>query len=228
VKLIVALDFRDQNEALSLVDQLDPSTCALKVGLEMFVHFGGAFVKTLVARAFPIFLDLKFHDIPNTVAQSCVAAADLGVWMMNVHASGGFSMMHAARTALDSYQKERPLLIAVTALTSLSVDDLPTIGIDAPLSSHVTKLACLAKFAGLDGVVSSAQEVSCIKDACGSSFLTITPGIRMPDDESHDQKRLMTPSDAIRLGSDYLVMGRSITRATNPASRVRDILQVIS
>ncbi len=224
IKLIIALDFDDRREAMAVVDQLDPTLCALKVGSEMFTLFGTDFVKTLVARQFNVFLDLKFHDIPHTVARACKASADLGVWMMNVHASGGLAMMHAAHEALTTYGSSRPLLIAVTVLTSMSAEDLNATGIHVPLERRVRELACLAQEAGLDGVVSSAMEVSIIKTACGKDFLTITPGIRMLGDNQDDQVRITTPELAMKAGSDYLVVGRPITRASNPGLVARDVL----
>ncbi len=224
-KLIIALDFDSYKPAITLVDQLDPSLCALKVGSEMFTLFGTDFVKDLVSKKFNVFLDLKFHDIPNTVAHACKAAADLGVWMINVHASGGVPMMHAARNALTSYGSSRPLLIAVTVLTSMSAADLIEIGIHEPLEQRVCVLAKLAQEAGLDGVVSSALEVPAIKAACGDRFLTVTPGIRLTSDKHDDQVRVMTPERAIKAGSDFLVVGRPITQASNPAKVVHDLLQ---
>lgn len=224
-KLIVALDFDNHTTAMALVDQLDPSLCALKVGSEMFTLFGTDFVKVLVARKFNVFLDLKFHDIPNTVAHACKAAADLGVWMINVHASGGVAMMDAARKALTSYGPKRPLLIAVTVLTSMSAADLLAMGVREPLETRVCALARLAQEANLDGVVSSALEVPAIKAACGADFLTVTPGIRLLSDTHDDQARVMTPERALKAGSDFLVIGRPITQASNPALVVHDLLQ---
>lgn len=223
-KLIVALDFDNQKDALKLVDQLDPNSCALKVGSEMFTLFGTELVRALMDRTFKVFLDLKFHDIPNTVARACVAAAELGIWMLNVHASGGLAMMRAASRALESYGSERPLLIAVTVLTSMSADDLYATGIHASLERHVCDLACLAKEAALDGVVCSALEVSEVKAATGHDFLTITPGIRLPGNPRDDQTRIITPARAFKAGSDFLVIGRPITRADQPAEVVREIL----
>lgn len=227
IKLIVALDFNDRSSAMSLVDQLDPSQCGVKIGSEMFTLFGTALVRTLVARQFKVFLDLKFHDIPNTVARACKASADLGVWMLNVHASGGINMMEAAREALSPYGPSRPRLIAVTVLTSMSSDDLQSIGVPLPLEKHVGNLALLAQKANLDGVVSSALEVPAIKAACGQDFLTVTPGIRLIGDKHNDQTRVITPEQAIKLGSDYLVVGRPITQASNPSGVIRDILSSI-
>jgi len=226
-KLIVALDFDNQTDALSLVDQLDPTWCALKVGSELFTLLGADFVCGLVARRYKVFLDLKFHDIPNTVARACAVAGDLGVWMLNVHASGGVAMMQAARAALDPYGSNRPLLIAVTVLTSMAADDLSALSITESLTDHVKTLATLAHHAGLDGVVSSALEVPLIKAACGNDFLTITPGIRLPGGATHDQSRVITPKEAIEIGSDYLVMGRPITRATNPAQVIQELLHYV-
>lgn len=226
-KLIVALDFDNQAQALNLVAQLNPTQCALKVGSEMFTRLGTDFVRQLVNKQFNVFLDLKFHDIPNTVARACKAAADLGVWMLNVHASGGISMMNAARESLASINTGRPLLIGVTVLTSMSQGELETSGIHEPLEKRVTTLARLTQEAGLDGVVCSAFEVPAIKSLCGSSFLTVTPGIRLAHDGQDDQARIVTPSDAIKAGSDFLVIGRPITRALDPVNVVCDILSSI-
>lgn len=225
LKLIIALDFDNQNQALELVDTLNPTHCALKVGHEMFTRFGPPFVKQLVARTFKVFLDLKFHDIPNTVARACKSGAELGVWMMNVHASGGYQMMHTAREALEVYGSERPILIAVTVLTSFNEDDLNSVGVNGTILEHVNQLAILAKNAGLDGVVSSAHEAKNIKQICGSSFITVTPGIRFTDEKNDDQSRIMTPKQAILAGSDFLVIGRPITQASNPLTIVNDILK---
>ena len=228
MKLIVALDFTDSSSALALVEQLDPNSCILKVGLELYTRLGASFVEQLISRQFKVFLDLKFHDIPNTVAQACKAAADLGVWMINVHALGGYQMMHTAMRALSSYREKRPLLIAVTILTSFSEQALSSIGITQSLAMETNQLAILAEHAGLDGVVCSAFEVEAIKASCGASFLTVTPGIRFPDDSKDDQARFVTPQQAIALGSDFLVVGRSITNAPDPVSRLRDLLKMVS
>lgn len=226
-QLIVALDFNNERDALNLVEKLDPKHCALKVGNELFTRFGTQFVRQLVERQYKVFLDLKFHDIPNTVANACKSGADLGVWMLNVHASGGMNMMQSARNALEPYGSDRPILIAVTVLTSFSQSDLTSIGINMPIIEHVKKLAFLAKESGLDGVVSSAHEVKAIKDECGGQFVTVTPGIRLPDDAKNDQNRVMTPKEAIAEGSDYLVIGRPITQSDKPEQVVRDILNNI-
>ncbi len=222
-KLIVALDFDNRADALSLVDELDPSQCALKVGHESFSLLGPDFVRELVSRQFKVFLDLKFHDIPNTVARACHVSANLGVWMLNVHASGGLDMMRAAREALDEYAT-RPLLIGVTVLTSMSAEGLASVGVSSTLENQVVHLAMLAKEAGLDGVVCSAHEVPLIKKHCGSDFLAVTPGIRLASNAPDDQSRIITPEAAIKAGSDYLVIGRPITRATNPKQVVADLL----
>lgn len=222
--LIVALDFDQQHDALSLADQLDPQCCSLKVGSELFTRWGGALVQQLIHRQFKVFLDLKFHDIPNTVARACKSAADLGVWMMNVHAAGGLAMMRAAVESLESYGPDKPLLTAVTVLTSLTQEDLEEVGFRYEVQKQVAQLALLAKKAGVDGVVCSAQEVRTIKAICGDRFITVTPGIRLPDDNRDDQSRVMTPRQALQEGSDYLVMGRPITKSPDPASRIRDIL----
>lgn len=227
-KLIVALDFDNQEDAFTLIDKLEPTQCALKVGSELFTLLGPIFVKLLVARDFKVFLDLKFHDIPNTVAKVCKVGADLGVWMMNVHASGGYKMMSAAREAIDSYGKDKPLLIAVTILTSFNQEDLPSIGITHSLTEQVKNLARVTRDAGLDGVVSSAHEVKLIKELCGTDFLTVTPGIRLLNNANDDQSRIMTPEQAIKQGSDYLVVGRPITQAASPERVVAEILAKIS
>lgn len=222
--LIVALDFPNRTQAMTLVQQLDPSLCCLKVGSEMFTALGPDFIQDLAGRGYKIFLDLKFHDIPNTVAQACMSAAKLGVWMINVHASGGLAMMKAAVAALDSCEESRPLLIAVTVLTSMDSSELPAIGVEHSAEQQVSRLAMLAKQAGLDGVVCSAHEVPLVKQQCGEEFLTVTPGIRLPGDALDDQSRVMTPEQAVKLGSDYLVIGRPITRAPDPAKTVQSIL----
>lgn len=227
-QLIVALDFDREQDALNLVEKLDPQTCALKVGNELFTLFGTQLVKQLIARQFKVFLDLKFHDIPNTVANACKAGADLGVWMMNVHACGGMKMMHSARQAIEPYGLNRPILIAVTVLTSFSQTELAAIGIQVPIIEQVKKLALLAKDSGLDGVVCSAQEVKAIKQQCASPFITVTPGIRLASDALNDQTRVMTPKEAIAEGSDYLVVGRPITQATHPEMVVSQILKSIN
>lgn len=224
-KLVVALDFASEQDALTLIDSINPAACALKVGSELFTLLGPNFIRYLVRQGYQVFLDLKFHDIPNTVAQACRSAADLGVWMLNVHASGGLAMMQAAKKALADYGQQRPLLIAVTVLTSMNAAELSTIGIHTLLEQHVCDLTYLAYQAGVDGVVCSAQEVPLIKTQCGQSFLTVTPGIRCLGDSLDDQSRVMTPERAKALGSDYLVVGRSITRALDPAQRIEAILQ---
>lgn len=222
--LIIALDFNNEAAAFSLVDQLDPSECALKVGSEMFTLFGANFVRALITRGFKVFLDLKFHDIPNTVARACLSAADLGVWMLTVHASGGLKMMQAAREAIEPHGAGRPLIVAVTVLTSMGEDDLPALGIHAPLQAQVCLLAGLAHEARLDGIVCSALDVSSIKQLFGKPFLAITPGIRRLCDASGDQTRIVTPACALKAGSDYLVVGRPITTALDVLKACRDFL----
>ncbi len=225
--LIIALDYDSQNDALALVDQLDPTDCALKIGSEMYTLFGPALVKLLIGRGFKIFLDLKFHDIPNTVARACAASADMGVWMLNVHAAGGFAMMAAAQQAIAGYGQDRPLLIAVTVLTSMGEIELAAcLGVAKPLNEHVVYLAKCAKDAGLDGVVCSALEVPMIKTACGVDFLAVTPGIRMATDSQDDQVRVITPQLALKAGSNYLVVGRPITRSAHPQQAVNAFLKM--
>lgn len=215
-KVVVALDFDKKNEALSFVDRISPTDCKLKVGKEMFTYFGPEFVKTLTGKGFDVFLDLKFHDIPNTVAKAVTAAADLGVWMVNVHASGGRQMMTNAKQALENYGNDAPLLIAVTVLTSMSEDDLRGLGINKTPAEQVNFLAQLTKDSGLDGVVCSAMEAEQLKLSLGKEFKLVTPGIRPAGSAQDDQQRIMTPEQAISVGVDYLVIGRPITKATDP------------
>jgi len=221
--ILVALDFSSEQAALQLVEQLDPGQCGLKVGKEMFTYFGPQFVRQLVDRRFNVFLDLKFHDIPNTVAKAVTAAAELGVWMVNVHASGGARMMVAAREALAPFGKQAPKLIAVTVLTSMEQGDLQQIGVDCAPREQVLRLARLTRASGLDGVVCSAQEASLLKQELGRDFLLVTPGIRPAGSDRGDQRRVMTPAEAIAAGSDYLVIGRPITQAAAPAEVVAEI-----
>ena len=221
-KIIVALDFAVQKDALALVDRLDPKLCRLKVGKEMFTACGPALVETLIQRGFEVFLDLKFHDIPNTVASACKAAARLGVWMVNVHALGGSRMMEAAREALDGVPS-RPKLIAVTVLTSMGRADLNELGIPGEPHETVLRLAKLAQASGLDGVVCSAQEAASLRQELGTDFCLVTPGIRPAKASQDDQVRIVTPAEAIRLGSDYLVIGRPITKAADPLQVLQQI-----
>ena len=222
-KIIVALDYETESDALALVDQIDPNLCRLKVGKEMFTTLGMNFVKQLHQRHFDVFLDLKYHDIPNTVARAVRSAADLGVWMVDLHASGGLRMMEEAKRILEPYGKDAPLLIAVTVLTSMEDLDLLQIGINASPMEQVLRLAHLTQRAGLDGVVCSPQEVEILRNACGEDFKLVTPGIRPIGADFGDQRRVMTPTAAIRAGSDYLVIGRPITQADNPAEVLRSI-----
>ncbi len=214
-KIVVALDYPAAAPALALVERLDPGRCALKVGKELFTRAGPALVETLVGLGYRVFLDLKFHDIPNTVAAACDAAADLGVWMVNVHASGGRRMMEAARERLAA-RTQPPLLIAVTVLTSLDRDDLAEIGCpDEPLA-RVLRLARLTQAAGLDGIVCSPLEAAAVRRELGAGFVLVTPGVRPGSAAVGDQKRVMTPRDALAAGADYLVIGRPITAAADP------------
>ncbi|WP_318476707.1 orotidine-5'-phosphate decarboxylase [Photobacterium leiognathi] len=222
-KVIVALDYDNQNEALAFVDRIEPGSCRLKVGKEMFTYFGPDFVRQLHDRGHSVFLDLKFHDIPNTCSKAVKAAADLGVWMVNVHASGGERMMTASREILEPYGKDRPLLIGVTVLTSMEASDLAGIGIKQEPQQQVLNLASLAKNSGLDGVVCSAQEASILKGNLGQNFKLVTPGIRPVGSEAGDQRRVMTPVEAIAAGSDYLVIGRPITQTVDPALVLAEI-----
>lgn len=222
-KVIVALDYANEVDALAFVERVSPELCRLKVGKEMFTLFGPAFVRTLVSKGFDVFLDLKFHDIPNTVAKAVAASAELGVWMVNVHASGGLRMMTAAKEALQPYGERAPYLIAVTVLTSMEQDELARVGVSGPLQEHVLRLAALTQEAGLDGVVCSAQEASLLKSRLGKEFKLITPGIRPAGAELGDQRRVLTPVEACAQGSDYLVIGRPITQASDPAATLKSI-----
>ncbi|WP_165310775.1 orotidine-5'-phosphate decarboxylase [Vibrio ziniensis] len=222
-KVIVALDYDNQADALAFVSRIDPTSCRLKVGKEMFTLFGPDFVRELHKRGFSVFLDLKFHDIPNTCSKAVKAAAELGVWMVNVHASGGERMMAASREILEPYGKDRPLLIGVTVLTSMEQSDLAGIGLDVKPQEQVMRLASLSKNAGLDGVVCSAQESQMLKQSLGKDFKLVTPGIRPAGADVGDQRRIMTPYEAVQAGSDYLVIGRPITQATDPAAVLAEI-----
>ncbi len=221
-RVIVALDYADAESAFALAERLDPAMCRLKVGKELFTAAGPALVETLARHGFGIFLDLKYHDIPSTVAGACRAAAALGVWMINVHALGGRDMMRAAREALG-HDGERPKLTAVTVLTSMAARDLAEVGIAGSPLEGVTRLARLAQSCGLDGVVCSAQEARRLREECGSAFCLVTPGIRPAQAGCDDQQRVMTPRAAVDNGADYLVIGRPITRAPDPLAALREI-----
>lgn len=220
--IIVALDFASLSTALHLADQLDPDRCRVKVGKELFTREGPAVIHALHNRGFEVFLDLKFHDIPNTVAKACAAAADLGIWMLNVHTLGGSAMMNAARQAVGT-ATDAPLLIGVTLLTSMDQATFNEVGLSGDMPGTVQKLALLAKDSGLDGVVCSAQEASLLQKALGKEFCLVTPGIRPKDSVADDQHRTMTPIDAVQAGSHYLVIGRPITGALNPMQALAEI-----
>ncbi len=221
-RVIIALDFPAQARAMELVEQLDPALCRLKVGKEMFTRYGPPFIEALRKQEFDIFLDLKFHDIPNTVAAACDAAADLGVWMMNLHASGGRRMMQAARDRL-AQRATPPLLVAVTILTSLASEDIAEVGYTGEPAENVLRLAQLTHDAGLDGVVCSPREAVEIRRRIGDQFLLVTPGVRPKSAAADDQRRVMTPGEAIAAGSSYLVVGRPITAAADPIDALRQI-----
>jgi orotidine-5'-phosphate decarboxylase len=221
-RVFVALDFPNAVDALSLVDRLSPRDCGLKVGKELFVTAGPDPVRRMVERGFAVFLDLKFHDIPNTVASACTAATRLGVAMLNVHAGGGRAMMTAAREAIER-AGARPLLIAVTVLTSLDDRDMGELGIGTTAQAHALRLAQLTQACGLDGVVCSAQEAPALRAACGPGFKLVTPGIRPADAAKDDQARIVTPVAAVRNGADYLVIGRPITQAADPVATLSSI-----
>lgn len=214
-RVIVALDYANQNEALNLVNQLDASQCKLKVGKELFAIAGPKLVETFVARGFDVFLDLKYHDIPNTVAMACKAAANMGVWMVNVHAMGGAKMISLAKEAIVN-SSHQPILTAVTVLTSFDQDQLASIGLSGTIEQNVVRLAKLARGAGADGVVCSALEAAVLRSEIGNDFCLVTPGIRPAGSAVNDQNRIMTPAEALAAGSDYLVIGRPITQAKDP------------
>ena len=221
-KVIVALDYSNADEALNLARKLDPAQCRVKVGKELFTRTGPALVEQLQQMNFELFLDLKYHDIPNTTAQACRAAAELGVWMVNVHALGGRRMMEAAREAVSSC-RHQPLLIAVTILTSLDGPELAEVGLSGEPVDNVVRLARLAEASGMDGVVCSPQEVSTLREIVDNEFRLVTPGVRPAGAAVGDQKRITTPGDAMRLGSSYLVVGRPITQAEDPLAALASI-----
>lgn len=224
--LVVSLDVPNQEKALALAEQLDPAHCRLKVGKELFTRAGPALVEALQKRGYRVFLDLKYHDIPHTVASACLAAARLGVWMVNVHVCGGRAMLNAARAALDTWfakQGNRPLLIGVTVLTSMNNRELVEIGVSSGLDKQVLRLAKLAQDCRLDGVVCSGHEAPILRRACGRDFCLVTPGIRLPGRSHHDQQRVMHPRQAMQAGSNYLVVGRPITRSRKPLQMMRAI-----
>jgi orotidine-5'-phosphate decarboxylase len=220
--IIVALDYDNEKDVMNLIQQLSPDLCKLKIGKELFTSTGPKLVEKLVVSGYQVFLDLKFHDIPNTTYKACKAAANLGVWMTNVHASGGQKMMEVAKQGVDD-AGTNTLLIAVTTLTSMSQDDLYQIGIKEDINTHIINLAKLAHKSGLDGVVCSAHEARQIKANVNDNFLTICPGIRLNSNIQDDQTRIMTPSTAINNMADYLVIGRPITQADNPYQQLINI-----
>lgn len=226
MSIIVALDAKSEYDALTIVEQLDPTLCRVKVGKELFTHEGPSVVKNLKNKGFEVFLDLKFHDIPNTTAQAVCAAADLGVWMVNVHASGGRKMMETCveRLQAGNYQTQ---LIAVTVLTSMGREDLRDIGLDIEPVAQVKRLAKLTQESGLDGVVCSAQEAKILREMLGADFALVTPGIRPEGSNADDQKRIVTPKQAMLNGSTHLVIGRPITQAANPNQTLKDILATL-
>jgi len=223
--IIVALDL-ERDLALDLAKSLDPNNCRLKVGSQLFTSAGPRIIEELSTLGFDIFLDLKFHDIPNTVAQSVKAASKLGVWMLNVHTSGGSTMMKAAKEATAGLANP-PLIIGVTMLTSLNEKDVNEVGIQG-ISNQVLSLASLAKKNSLDGIVCSANDVISVKELLGKDFVTVTPGIRSSDSSKDDQSRVSSARNAIEKGSDYLVIGRSITRSDNPKKSLYSIIKEIS
>ncbi|RTL02070.1 MAG: orotidine-5'-phosphate decarboxylase [Proteobacteria bacterium] len=221
-KIIIALDFNNLTELRQFVAQINPQQCRLKVGKELFTAYGPSIIQELHSLGFEVFLDLKFHDIPNTVYKAIRVAADLGVWMVNVHASGGREMLVKARQAIED-SNHKPLLIAVTILTSLSSEAVTEIGYSLPLQEQAIHLAKLSYECGLDGVVCSAHEADLIKSATDADFLTVTPGIRLSDAKTDDQTRIMTPINAVKNGADYLVIGRPITQSAEPQQVLNQI-----
>lgn len=227
-RIIVALDMDDQKKALELIDKLDPDLCRVKIGKELFTLYGPDLVRQVQARGFDIFLDLKFHDIPNTVYKAVRAACALNIWMLTVHASGGAEMLRMARqAAIDSSNSRKPILVAVTVLTSMVDDDLEAQGIRRTTEEHVLRLASMAQGAGMDGVVCSAAETTALRKLLSDDFILVTPGIRPAGDSAQDQKRVMTPGEAILCGSNYLVIGRPITQARRPVDKLRQIVDEI-
>lgn len=225
--IIVALDFPTGALAVAFAKTLDPKTVRLKVGKELFVASGPAVVEELQRLGFEIFLDLKFHDIPNTVAKACVEATKLGVWMTNVHASGGATMMQQVVKELANLPA-RPLITAVTVLTSMDAETLQTLGVTRSLTEQVSGLAALTQNSGLDGVVCSAQEAPMLREQLGKDFLLVTPGIRLSETSNDDQHRIVTPEKALADGADYLVIGRPITQSDNPQTVIEQIMTRIA
>ena len=226
--IIVALDFPDAAAALAMAEQLNPAQCRVKVGKELFTAAGPQVVEALQTKGFEVFLDLKFHDIPNTAAGAVRSAAELGVWMVNVHAGGGRRMMEACREVLSSRNGHVPLLTAVTVLTSLEQEDLQEVGVDIEPMVQVQRLARLTQECGLDGVVCSAREAKALRSALGEEFMLVTPGIRPADSSPDDQKRILAPQQAIENGSNYLVVGRPITSAAEPAQALATMLESLA
>lgn len=225
--IFVALDCSNPRDAMALVDKLEPNLCGLKVGKELFTCAGPDFVRALVEKKYKVFLDLKFHDIPNTVNKAVAAAADLGVWMCNVHASGGSEMLQAAKAALSG-KENPPLITAVTVLTSMSEKNLQELGIARSIEEHVLALAQLAQLNKIDGVVCSARETKMLRKTLGEDFILVTPGIRPLGSDTGDQKRIVTPANALVNGADYLVIGRPITQAESPLQALRTLNEEIS
>jgi orotidine-5'-phosphate decarboxylase len=224
-RVVVAMDFDNAEQCLQMAKRLSPEYCRLKVGKELFTACGPKIVEQLMGLGFEIFLDLKFHDIPNTTGKAVKAAAELGVWMVNVHASGGERMMVAARDILEQSTGKRPLLIAVTVLTSMEAADLSAIGIAQNPEEQVMRLARLTHNCGLDGIVCSAQEASLMRSTFGEGFCLVTPGIRLESSAADDQRRTLTPAAAIAAGSSYLVIGRPITQSLDPVATCQSIVQ---
>lgn len=221
--VIVALDFANEHDTLNFVRTLDPGLCQIKIGKELFTATGRPLAEKLINQGFKLFLDLKYHDIPHTVAQACKAAADMGVWMVDLHASGGRRMMEAAADVVAN-SRNKPLLIGVTVLTSMEQSDLAEIGLDVAPEEQVLRLAKLAQSSGLDGVVCSAHEAVPLRQNLGEDFVLVTPGIRLDiAGNDDDQRRIMTPAEALAAGSTYLVMGRPVTQSADPIAVLREV-----
>ena len=227
-RIITALDFTDPDDAIAFATQLDPKLCRLKVGKALFTAGGPKLIESLHKLGYEIFLDLKFHDIPHQVKLACQVAAQLGIWMLNVHAQGGRSMLQAAREGIDAISSPKPFLIGVTLLTSLDASDLSEIGLSGTPLDNVLRLATLTQACGLDGVVCSAKEAAVLREHSGSDFLLVTPGIRLPENSAMDQKRVVTPLEALRSGSSYLVVGRPITEAPHPLVALQKFYELTS
>ncbi|UNB92277.1 MAG: orotidine-5'-phosphate decarboxylase [gamma proteobacterium endosymbiont of Trioza apicalis] len=226
--IIVALDYSNINKAINFIKKISPNECKIKIGKEIFISYGPYIIKKIKKMGFDIFLDLKFHDIPSTVAKAVNAAAKLGVWMINIHALGGIKMMIAAKKELKKFKKNKPLLVAVTTLTSMNNKNLNELGINNNIKNYTIKLAKLAQKCGLDGVICSPKEIKQLRYSCGKNFILITPGIRPLNSKIYDQKRILTPLKAQQLNVNYMVIGRPITKSINPSKTLKNIINELN